>query len=165
MFFLHCMIKILTDEKFLVELMNWLRNRFIFCNSIHRAIWWVNKNDESILFFLIFLLEKAAFDLLVFCFITAWFSLDMSGETNSFMSLVCSPVCWDWFVYWWYVSTSSWSLTSRMQVQFLMTHVLHQKSFILLHMEHQSIYSFGDIFPFSSDFFTYELKNLLSCTS
>ena len=102
MFFLHCMIKILTDEKFLVELMNWLRNRFIFCNSIHRAIWWVNKNDESILFFLIFLLEKAAFDLLVFCFITAWFSLDMSGETNSCMSLVCSPVCWDWFVYWWY---------------------------------------------------------------
>ena len=51
-----------ADEKFLVELMNRLPH-FIHNASTHNASTRVN---ESIFFFLVFFLEKSAFDLLVF---------------------------------------------------------------------------------------------------
>ena len=55
------MINILRQMKeFIVELINWLH--FFITQSID---WYYNGLDESIFFFLVFFLEKTAFDL--FC--------------------------------------------------------------------------------------------------
>ena len=48
-------------KKFLIELMNQLTD------VITQSIDWYDGLDESILFFLVFFLEKTAFDLLAFC--------------------------------------------------------------------------------------------------
>ena len=59
---------------------------------ITQSIDWYDGLDEFIFFFLVFFLEKTAFDLLAF--ITVWLSLDTSGETTSWITFVGSLVCW-----------------------------------------------------------------------
>ena len=65
-------------------------------HTIHRPIWWFDKSNEFIFFFLFFFLEKTAFDLFVFLFSTVWFSSDTTSETTSWITLVCLIVCWDY---------------------------------------------------------------------
>ena len=57
------MINILKQMKtFLIELMNQIPH-----HSITQSIDWYDGLDELIFFFLVFFLEKTAFDLLAFC--------------------------------------------------------------------------------------------------
>ena len=55
------------------------------------------------------------------------YRLDTSGENSSWITSICSMVCWYLFVCWWYIAASSWSPTSGMLVSFLMTHFLQQQ--------------------------------------
>ena len=66
--------------------------------------------------------EYIFFFLVFFCREKLHYNWDTSDETSSWITSVCSIVCWCLFVCWWYIATSSWSSTSRMLVRFLMTH-------------------------------------------
>ena len=144
------MIKILRKrEKLLLELMNWLP----FCiTQIYRYdgsagvmnLFW---------FFCILSSGENCFWFPCFLFITEWLSFDSSGETTSGVTLAHSMV---YFIYLWYIVTSSWSWTSRIKGHFLMTHVL-QQVFTLLYMKYQWIFSFWTPFLFSWDSFTEQL--------
>ena len=86
LFFLCCMLNILRQmKKFLIELINRIPQ------FITQSIDWYDGLDEFIFFFL----EKTAFDLPCFLFVTVWLILDTSGETTSWITFVCSLVCWD----------------------------------------------------------------------
>ena len=81
--FLCCMINILRQmKKILIQLMNRL------LHFITQFIDWFDGLDESIFFFLVFFLEKTAFDLLAFLFITGWLTLETSGESASWITFV-----------------------------------------------------------------------------
>ena len=87
-----CKINILRQIKKCLELMNWIPS------FTTHTIAWYDGLDEFIFFFLVFLLEKTAFDLLAFCSLQrVWLSLDTSGVTTSWITFVCSLVCWDNF--------------------------------------------------------------------
>ena len=76
-------------KEILIELMH--RLYYFIIQSID---WYYNGLDESIFLFLVlFSRENCIWSL--FLFITAWFSLGTSGETTSWITLVCSLVCWD----------------------------------------------------------------------
>ena len=80
-----------TNEK----ISNWTdESNTPFYNTIHRLVWvrdWMNSffnfsglfSRENCIWFPCFL------------FITTWLSLDTSGETTSWLTSVCSLVCWD----------------------------------------------------------------------
>ena len=84
---------------------------------------------------------------LCFYFITDWFSLDTSSKTTFWMISDCSTVCWDWFVYRWYVSLYSKvdtsSLTNRM---YIFWRYIFFTVFILISNSDQSISSLEQFF-------------------
>ena len=70
-------------------------------NTIHRLVWWVDKECELIWWIhfpfsisSLFSRENCIWSP-CFLFITAWFSLDTSVKTNSWITLVCSLVYWE----------------------------------------------------------------------
>ena len=63
-----------------------------FYNTIHRLVWWVGW--INFLFSSLFFRENCIWSS-CFLFITVWLSLDTSSETASWITLVCSLVCWD----------------------------------------------------------------------
>ena len=77
--------------------------------------WWIH-----FFFYSLFLRENCTWSP-SFLFTTAWFNLNISGKTTSWITLVCPMVWWDLFFM---VYTSSLSLTSRIYVHFPMTHIL-----------------------------------------
>ena len=97
------------------------------------------------------------------CFlsITAWFSLDISVETASWITLVCSLVCWDYlFVDGSYIATSIIIIEQQNLgiATFSDDTCSSTTVFILIRMEYQSIsYSEYLLFSFSPDAFTYQL--------
>ena len=69
-----------------------------FYNKIYRPLWWVDQSDEFIFFFLDFFSGENSISSR-FRLITARFSLDTSGETTSWITLVyrsteCSYIFW-----------------------------------------------------------------------
>ena len=61
-----------------------------FYSAIHRLVWWVGW--IHFLFSSLFSRENCIWSP-CFLFITAWLSLDTSGKTSSWISFVCSLVC------------------------------------------------------------------------
>ena len=105
LFFLHCMINILRQMKtFLVKLMN--RLSCLITQSIN---WYDGLKRVMNPFFLSryshFSGENCSWSSCLL-FITEWISLDIFDEITFWTTLSYSMLCWDWFIYWWYTTTS-----------------------------------------------------------
>ena len=66
----------------------------------------LSKSDQSIFLFLQSFSGENCIWSSCLLFITLWFSLNISGETTSWINMDCSMVYWDCFVYWWYSYSS-----------------------------------------------------------
>lgn len=68
-----------------------------FYNTIHQLVWWVDKECHKSIFFSSLLSKENCIGSPCFLFVTAWISLDTSGETNPSVTFAYSLVCWDYF--------------------------------------------------------------------
>ena len=124
--FFHWMKNILRQMKnVIVELMNQL------------PVWWVHKWSIDFPFCSLFFLEKTLLDLLIFCSLQIQFN-------NSWITSVCSTVCWDWFAYGRYMASyrPCYLIIEQKNVHYLMRDVLQQQVFILFSHEVSIVQSF-----------------------
>ena len=93
-----------------------------------------------------------------FLFVKTWFSLDISGETISWITLLDGLL--RLFFCWWRIDTSSWLSATRMLVHFVMTYVLQQQYFYYFKWSTNQLPILENFFYFSSDFLLIKLISL-----
>ena len=89
-------------------------------------------------------------------FISKWVSLDTSGETASWITLVCPMFCWYWFVYWWYRASYFIIIIYQQNAGTFSDDKCSSKIDLLSH-EASVSFVFWTPFLFFSTFFTYQL--------
>ena len=157
------MINILRQmRKFLVQLMNQLP--FLIMQFID----WYHELTRLMNPFSFILLHFSGENWIWYnyvLFITEWLSLDTSAVTTSRITLDCLLVCWDWFVYWRYMTTSSWSLTRRSKYIFYWQIFLNNILNITFTWNINHFFSLEQLFFFISLCFDPWTLNFLSCSS
>ena len=133
----------------------------------------LSKSDQSIFLFLQSFSGENCIWSSCLLFITLWFSLNISGETTSWINMDCSMVYWDCFVYWWYSYSSFIIIIDQQNVG--KSYILWRNIFLknsLYVLSHRASFERGFdmerissfelfFFSFSSYFFTSQLESWL----